>query len=237
MVVTVAFAIALPVLFIAGNVRALATSKQTYDYNWWRNDAEGSTGLTRADLDSIGLQFRDYFNGDEDYLLLTREAGGQRQRLLTEQEVLHMRDVKELVRRVFAVEWMAAAIVVAYIAGGFATLKHGFWPLLRRSLFYATVGTAVAVAVIAFAAVVDFDTTFTIFHEISFTNDYWKLAYRDVLIQLWPQPFWFEATFAIVVMTALEFAAVTVGFTWFRRRFRGSATSRFQGRPTDTGRE
>lgn len=216
---TVAFAIALPVLLIAGNVRVLVTSKQTYDYNWWRNGIELGTRLTRLELDDAGRQFRDYFAGDEEFLDLVVMVGDQQRRPLNQREILHMRDVKELVRRVFAAEWVAGAIVVTVVAGGFAMMRSRFWPLLRRGITYSALGTAGAVAVVGIAAAVDFDTTFTLFHEISFSNDYWKLAYRDFLILMWPQSFWFDAAFAIVALTALELAVVITGARWAQRRY------------------
>jgi integral membrane protein (TIGR01906 family) len=213
-------AAALPVLFISGNVRVLVNSKQTYDYNWWRNGVEDRTGLSRRQLDGVGQQFRDYFNNREGYLLLTADFSSGPERLLTEREVLHMHDVKQLVRRVFAAEWAAAAIVVACVASGFALLRSRFWPLLQNSVTYSAVGTAAVIGVVGLAAAVDFDTTFTIFHEVSFSNDYWKLAYGNVLIQMYPEMFWFEAwTFALVLVTALEFAVAVIGIRWLSGRF------------------
>ncbi|MBI4306935.1 MAG: TIGR01906 family membrane protein [Chloroflexi bacterium] len=223
---TLAFAFALPILFISGNVRALVNSKQTYDYNWWSNDIEGRTGLPRQELDRAGRQFRDYFNSGDEYLDLAVEVGGRQERILKEREVIHMKDVKALVRRVFAAEWIAGGIVLAFIAGGFAGWRTRFWPVLRGGVSYSALGTIVAVAVTGLAAAIDFDTAFTIFHEISFNNDYWLLnPYRDYLILMFPEAFFFEATIALAVMTALEFAVIFTGVRWFEKRFAAAGVS------------
>jgi integral membrane protein (TIGR01906 family) len=44
-----------------------------------------------------------------------------------------------------------------------------------------------------------FDRLFLLFHEISFTNDFWQLnPSRDALIAMFPQGFFFDATILIV---------------------------------------
>jgi integral membrane protein (TIGR01906 family) len=217
------FAVALPVFLISGSVRSLVTSSVLYDYGWWRYDAAGRTGLPPAELDSIAVQFRDYFTGDDESLDLRASFGGQqqaKQALLSDREVRHMRDVRALVRRVFAAEWVAGAVVVLYVIGGFGVLRGRFWPVLRRSLKYSAIGTLAAVAVIAIAAIVNFDFAFTLFHLLSFNNDLWQLnPYRDYLLLLFPQGFFFDATMAIAIMTALEFGVALTGAGWFEKRY------------------
>lgn len=215
-----AFAAALPVLLIAGSVRVISTTATLYDYGWWRYDISGRTGLPADQLDRVSLQFRDYFTNDAELLDLEVVAGGRTETLLTEREVRHMRDVKVLIRNVFLAEWIAAAVVIGSILLGFAWLKSWFWRALRAGTRYSAYGTLAAVAVIAVAAIVDFDGAFTLFHRISFRNDLWQLnPYEDYLLLLFPESFFFDATMAIAIMTTLEFAAVWLGTSWFERKF------------------
>lgn len=199
-------------------------SNVLYEYNWWRYDTTGRTGFTADQLDSIAGQFRDYFTGSDEYLELRvsrgGRAGGGEESLLTDREVRHMLDVRMLVRRVFAAEWVAGALVAIYLAGGFAVMRGRFWPVLRRAIKYSAVGTLAFIAVVAVAAVVNFDAAFTLFHVIGFSNDLWQLnPYRDYLLLLFPQGFFFDATMAIAVMTVLEFAVAVAGVGWFERRY------------------
>jgi integral membrane protein (TIGR01906 family) len=48
--------------------------------------------------------------------------------------------------------------------------------------------------------VIDFDSTFTKFHELFFSNDDWLLYYDDVLIMLLPQNFWLVSGLIILVL-------------------------------------
>ncbi|MBI2966122.1 MAG: TIGR01906 family membrane protein [Chloroflexi bacterium] len=223
---SVVFAVALPVLLISGNVRSLVTSTILYDYGWWRYDTSGRTGLPPDQLDSIAEQFRDYFTGADEFLDLRADReGGRQEELLSEREVLHMRDVKALVRRVFAAEWVAGVLAGIYVVAGFATLRGRFWPVLRRTLKYSAAGSLIAIAIIGVAALINFDAAFTLFHLIGFSNDLWQLnPYRDYLLLLFPEGFFFDATMAIAIMTALEFGVAVAGIGWFERKYRPAAS-------------
>lgn len=216
----IAFAVALPVLLIAGSVRVISTTPALYDYGWWRYDVSGRTGLPDDQLDRVSQQFRDYFTNSAELLDLTVVAGGRTEALLSEREILHMRDVKALMRGVFLAEWIAGAVVIGCVLFGFAWLRSRFWRTLRAGVRYSAYGTLAGVVLIAVAAIVDFDGAFTLFHQISFRNDLWQLnPYQDYLLLLFPEAFFFDATMAIALMTALEFAAVWLGVSWFERKF------------------
>jgi integral membrane protein (TIGR01906 family) len=217
---SVVFALSLPVLFISGSVRTLVTTPSLYDYDWWRYDIAGRTGLTSQDLDDIGRQFREYFTGNDELLDLTVATGGQPTSLLTEREVRHMVDVKALVGRVFAAEWVSGVLAAAYVLGGFVVLRRNFWSLLRRWVRISAVIALAAIVILAIASLIDFDAVFTLFHVVSFSNDLWQLdPYQDYLLLLFPEAFFLDATIAIASMTALAYAVAISGVGWFERRF------------------
>jgi integral membrane protein (TIGR01906 family) len=219
LVASLAFALALPVLFISGSVRTLVTTPALYDYGWWRYDIEGRTGLGGQDLDDIGRQFRTYFTGDDELLDLTVAIGGQPMSLLTEREVRHMADVKALVQRVFAAEWVSGIVAAVYVVGGFVLLRRAFWPLLRRWVRLSAVIALAAIVIVAVASLIAFDAVFTLFHVVSFSNDLWQLdPYRDYLLLLFPEAFFLDATIAIALMTALAYGVAVSGVGWFERR-------------------
>ena len=59
-----------------------------------------------------------------------------------------------------------------------------------------------------------FDTLFTEFHLISFSNDFWLLDPNiDVLIMMFPDGFWFDVVAFITILTAV--LAVIVGGVGF----------------------
>ena len=55
--------------------------------------------------------------------------------------------------------------------------------------------TALLLAGFGLLALAGFDTLFLRFHELAFSNDFWRLdPRRDYLVLLFPQNFWFDAT-------------------------------------------
>ena len=81
--------------------------------------------------------------------------------------------------------------------------------------------TLALVVVVGLAALVGFDRLFLAFHLISFTNDLWILdPRRDVLLMMFPQGFFFEATMWIVGSTVVEAVILTIYpvVSWLRRR-------------------
>jgi hypothetical protein len=66
-----------------------------------------------------------------------------------------------------------------------------------------------------------FDSAWTEFHVVAFSNDLWQLdPTRDHLIQMYPERFWLEVTTLIVTLTLLEGALIggaTAGYLLLSR--------------------
>ena len=90
-----------------------------------------------------------------------------------------------------------------------------WWLLLGGGL------TALLLAAFGLLAVAGFDTLFLRFHELAFSNDFWRLdPRRDYLVLLFPQNFWFDATlwFSLRALAAgLLLAAAGGGWLAWRR--------------------
>jgi uncharacterized membrane protein len=72
------------------------------------------------------------------------------------------------------------------------------------------------------ATLIDFNTTFRLFHEVTFRNDFWKLSPSEsLLLRLFPVGFWFAATLILVVLTALQLGVV-YGAAWWASRTRSA---------------
>ena len=103
-VFSVLFVAMVPVFLIAFNVRWVINFPPLYSYGFDRYDIARYTGIERDELISAGKQVRDYFNNDADLIEVRVVVGGVRvMNLYNEREVLHMRDVKGLVKGVYRV--------------------------------------------------------------------------------------------------------------------------------------
>ncbi len=213
------FALWLPVFLVLFNVSYVTNSEWLYDYGWWRNDIVNRTGLTAEELNRGADQIKEYFGNDAEFLDLRVNFGGSEVSLYKEREILHMVDVKALMQGVFSItRWSGIALLVLLVAGAF-TLKRDAAPLLLRSLRWSAIGTGVFLVVFGATAAINFGWLFTQFHFLSFANDLWLLdPYRDFLIIMFPQRFFFEAAMFIGVLTVIDFALLFGAARFARKR-------------------
>ena len=218
---SVGFVLAVPILLFTTNIRFLASDTGYLEGGLRRHDAAENTGIALNELDyAVGAIVR-YFEDDADTLRILVFTGGQETALFSEDETLHMEDVKGLMRAIFRANEVALGFVLAYVAATvlWAGERSGR-TLAKETLAAVGAGALVGVAV-GIVALVGFDGAWNQLHEILFTNDLWLLDPRtDRLIQMFPETFWAEATFIVVGMALAE-AVVLVGaaggYLWFTR--------------------
>ncbi len=215
------FVLAVPILLFTTNIRFLASDTGYLEGGLRRHDAAENTGIALNELDyAVGAIVR-YFEDDADTLRILVFTGGQETALFSEDETLHMEDVKGLMRTIFRANEVALGFVLAYVAATvlWAGERSGR-TLAKETLAAVGAGALVGVAV-GIVALVGFDGAWNQLHEVLFTNDLWLLDPRtDRLIQMFPETFWAEATFIVVGMALAE-AVVLVGaaggYLWFTR--------------------
>ncbi len=201
------FVAAVPVFLIATNTRLVINAPFLYSYGFDAYDVPGRTGIGMDELLGAGKQIRDYFNNDEEFLDVRVVQGGVLRSLYTEREVLHMKDVKGLVRGVYAVQWLTGLYLAAYAVVGLYLGRRAFLPRLMRRLAWGGWVTLGLAALAGIGTLVGFDRLFLAFHLVSFSNDLWQLdPRRHYLIAMFPQGFFFDATMWIAGATIIEAA-------------------------------
>ena len=212
---------ALPIFLIAGTTRVVAMSSQIYSYGFWRYGVDHRTGITDRELQSAAKQIRDYFNNDSEWLdVRIMGHGGEEYSLYVEREILHMKDVKGLMKLVFAVELYASIIVLTIVVGLLTLLGKESWAILGSTVRWSAACSLIVIATVGLLATVAFDQMFWAFHVISFANDLWLLdPQRDFLLMMFPQGFFFDTTLSIALLTATEFILLERSLTILRRRF------------------
>lgn len=199
------FVAAIPLFLIATNVRALVNAPLLYRSGFDQYHIAAATGIEREELLSAGKQIRDYFNNEERWLDAVVRVGDDTYSLYNEREILHMWDVKVLVRTVYNVQVAAGLLILLIIPTGLALAPRTF----LRTLFRLTAwGGAVTLAIVCLAGILSttgFGQTFRIFHEIAFTNDLWILdPTHDFLLKMFPEGFFFDATMVLVAVTVVQ---------------------------------
>ena len=202
------YIILLPIFFISVNVIYITNSDWLYSYGWNRNQIENSTGLSIDQLNSGSDQIKSYFNNDEEYLNLIIIEDGIKYSLYNEKEILHMKDVKHLIKLTQNTIIFSGLFILAYYLVTIFTAKSLRKSIeqIRRSSKISAYSTVGFLAFVGLLASINFTWLFRQFHFISFSNDLWQLnPNTDNLIAMFPQRFFLETTIFIGVLTIIEF--------------------------------
>ena len=141
--------------------------------------------------------------------------------LLNDREVAHMKYVKRLVRGVYILALVSAVYLAAMSVTGFARHRSRFAEHLARRALYGGGLTLALLVIFGLSALVDFESLFIKFHQLSFANDFWQLDPRtDYLVRIFPDAFWVDATVWVAVPAvtgALVLTVVGSAFLVYRR--------------------
>ncbi|MBQ9942074.1 MAG: DUF1461 domain-containing protein, partial [Christensenellaceae bacterium] len=124
---------------------------------------------------------------------------GQERPVFNQREIDHMVDVKNLYLGARTVGYTALGAGITWFAGMLFFAKASRRKVLSGYLHANWVFLSVVCAIGLFAAL-DFNTFWTNFHHIFFTNDLWLLDPRtDILIMMVPSQFFFDLVMRIVL--------------------------------------
>ena len=220
---TAAFIMAVTVFLLTTNVRLAFDSLALYRFGFEQYNAPTTTGLSIDQLMDVATEVRDYFNSSDELLDVQVDLAGEVRPLFNEREILHMRDVKGLVRGIYALQALSGVYLLGYAA---VVLAAGRWrgaQAVARRLALACLSAVALLAVAGLASLVGFDQLFYRFHVISFTSGTWTFDPRyNYLTRLFTEGFFMQAAqlvAAAVIVEAIAIAAVCLAaMRWLSRR-------------------
>ena len=192
-----------PLLLVTTNVRLMADSPYLYSYGFQKYGIESVTGIEMGQLELAGEKIRDYFSNDQDYLVIDIERQGQEiKNLYNQREILHMKDVKNLIQLIYSIQIWSLLLFITLILIGFLSIRLRKFSNVIDPISWGGGLTLGIAAVVGILSLFGFQRLFLFFHLVSFDNDLWILdPTRDYLIMMFPQGFFFDATVFIVVLT------------------------------------
>ena len=192
-----------PLLLVTTNVRLVAASPYLYSYGFQKYGIESVTGIEMGQLELAGEKIRDYFSNDQDYLVIDIERQGQEiKNLYNQREILHMKDVKNLIQLIYSIQIWSLLLFITLILIGFLSIRLRKFSNVIDPISWGGGLTLGIAAVVGILSLFGFQRLFLFFHLVSFDNDLWILdPTRDYLIMMFPQGFFFDATVFIVVLT------------------------------------
>ncbi len=173
--------------------------KGFYDQEYRKLDTARSIGLKHSALIEVTNHLLDYTAGIEDELSIKAEINSRKVNVFDETDTAHMADVRELFLAARTVRnWLIPAILLLAVAAFFLVKAHRA-RLFAKSCIIGFLLSGVAIGALAIWAAVDFNTFWTSFHKLFFTNELWLLdPAKSVLVNMVPSQFFFDLVMRIV---------------------------------------
>lgn len=202
--------VALTIAVITSIVLGLIFDASFYHDGQVRYEVQRVTRMTQDQMDRVDLGIVRFFAGTEslpDALVASGAPGDVYQ----EKEVLHMNDVRGLIRGIRTLQLASLVVVAALLAVTGLTWRRGGREILARAFLLSSFLTVALTVVIGVLTLTSFDTLFLAFHHLSFSNDFWQLDPRtDHLIQMFPFEFWYDAMLTVAIRVVLVTVVIGV---------------------------
>jgi integral membrane protein (TIGR01906 family) len=206
------FVIAVPVALVTSTIRFVANEERVYRYAIDEFDAVATTGIERAELLRASAEIRDYFNNDEETLVIRVREDGREVSLFNGRETAHMEDVKDRFRAVNKAQEFSVIYAISYVAVVALWAREVSLRALAMQLAIGSAACVLAVGVIGAFGAAGFEGAWEDFHRLMFSNDFWLLnPSTDHLIQIFPPAFWESIVFFVGTLVAAEAVLILLG--------------------------
>jgi integral membrane protein (TIGR01906 family) len=184
------FILCLPVLLFTASLAWEVNSRWLYNYGFEKYSVVKSPELAEFDLEGIADGLISYFNSDEEYISITVTRDGESFPLFTPEEIIHYKDVKDLIRLDYWVLGGTLAYVLAYAAVCLFWRRKRYW----RKLAWALVGgsglTLAGMLALGVGTLLGFDELFLNFHFLFFSNEFWSA--EGYMLKLFTGDFFYD---------------------------------------------
>lgn len=184
----------------------ICMNQRAWYYNSYvKYGTAAATGISEEDMTRAIFRLIDYMEGRADDIQLTVEEKGQTVQMYNQQEIDHMLDVRALYKAWRAVRDYGlplALLLIGCCVG--LTPKGARVNVLSRGFLYAAALFAAVLIALGIWVALDFNSFWTSFHHLFFTNELWLMDYATCrMIRICPLQLFND----IVVRFALIFLA------------------------------
>ena len=177
------------------------------------------TQISDEEMTEAIFRLIDYMEGRVDSIQLSVTEAGRVVEMYNRQEIDHMVDVRALYQAWRAVRTYGGILAAITIAVCMLTIPKGqrIGMLCRGFLIAAAVFGAVLIALGIWVAV-DFNSFWTEFHHLFFTNDLWLMDYRTCrMIRICPLQLFNEIVVRFALIFLIPFALMLALAAWGKK--------------------
>ncbi len=206
--------LAIPIFCLALAISWEIATPAIYRYGFAKYAVARTAGLTPEEVSSIAIEFPHYFSSSDEYIDIIIVRNGKPTSLFTEEELIHFRDVKGLIKSDRRLVLVSLSYILIYLAVSLSLGREN-WLKLSWSLIAGSGLTLGILLILALASAFDFSGLFLKFHEISFRNEFWSAP--GYMLLLFPEGFWQDvALFTMLVTTVFASGFGVLGYIWLR---------------------
>lgn len=202
---------ALLIGLIVASVEFVVFDMGFYRQEYQKLERYEEIGIAKEDLLDGTKHLLAFVRDERKDLDLTYQIQGVVRPLFNEREITHMEDVRDLYLKARMMRRIGLSFFLATLIYAIYKYKKLGLKELSRSILQAMGVMFALILVLGIFYMVDFERFWTIFHELSFSNDLWILDSRtDILIQMVPEQFFIDCVGRIIQYSILSFAVIFV---------------------------
>jgi len=122
-------------------------------------------------------------------------------KFFTENEISHLNDVKALIKNIIILRDFSLVAII-FFASYFVVAKKT--KIILESLFLSGISIFIFSTIITLFSLISFKTFFIFFHKILFPKGNWSFPKESILIRLFSEMYFFEATLHLVLLMFIE---------------------------------
>ncbi len=177
-----------------------------YQQEYQKLERYEEIGIAKEDLLDGTKHLLAFVRNERKDLDLSYEVRGVKRALFNAREITHMEDVRDLYLGARMVRRLGLSFFLATFAYIWYRYKKAGLKQLSKAMLEAMAAVFGVILVIGIFYMVDFERFWTLFHQISFSNDLWILDSRtDILIQMVPEQFFIDCVGRIIQYSLLSF--------------------------------
>lgn len=208
-----------PLIILISAVETASFDKAFFMRQVEENEVVKNTGIVQPDMESVVNEILSYLRGERaDFDIKARtDQSGKPVSIFNEQEMVHMDDVRDLLNQALALRNLG---IILFLIAFLCLLKWDPMAIIK-GLFYGSVISLVIILGIGLLFATRFDQTFTLFHQLFFSNDLWIMNPKtDLLIWIVPGPFFFNLITRMVMyaVASLSITSIGTGIVLYKNR-------------------
>jgi hypothetical protein len=142
-ITTAIFILCVPFFLLTSNIRWVTSDLQRYEGSFDKYDVSQDTGFSDAELVDITKGLISYLNSG---------AIDETMDIFSEEEIIHLRDVRDLIQLNYIIQWTTLGYILVFIAAGFIYKRRRFFHLLNKVVAAGSILSILGIAVIGISA-------------------------------------------------------------------------------------